>query len=109
MSTTDRIQSARIHGEALLAAERSLTTLRSIRSLRRPAEVTVSPHDRAQAVGDIAGEAFAHLPHRGGELGYRLLAAGLLMVSGVIDYDRLGPALRAASDRASSLSREPTI
>jgi hypothetical protein len=64
--------------------------------------VTVNPHDRAQAVEDIAGEAFAHLPHGGGDLGYRLLAAGLLMVTGVIDYNQLGPAVRAAYDRASN-------
>jgi hypothetical protein len=69
------------------------------------AHSALSPHDRAQTVGDIAGEAFAHLPHGGGDLGYRLLAAGLLMVSGVIDYDQLGQALRAAYDRASNLSR----
>ena len=75
----------------------------------RLAEVTVSPHDRAQAVGDIAGEAFAHLPHGGGDLGYRLLAAGLLMVTGVIDYDRLGPAMRAAYDHASNPTGEPKI
>ncbi len=30
------------------------------------------------------------------------------MVTGAIDYDRLGPALHAAYDRASDLSREPT-
>ena len=32
----------------------------------------------------------------------RFLAAGLLMVTGVIDYDRLGPAMRAAYDHASN-------
>jgi hypothetical protein len=56
----------------------------------------------------IAGEAFAHLPHGGGDLGYRLLAAGLLMVTGVIDYDRLGPAMRAAYDQASNPTSKPT-
>jgi len=40
-------------------------------------------------------------PHGGGDLGYRLLAAGLLVVSGAIDYDRLGGAVQAAYDQAS--------
>ena len=38
----------------------------------------------------------------GGDLGYPILAAGLLMVTGVIDDDRLGPAMRAAYDNASN-------
>ena len=102
MSTADQTHSARIHGEALVAAERLVANPALDPLLRRLVEVTVSPHDQAQAVGDIAGEAFAHLPQGGGDLGYRLLAAGLLMVTGVIDYDRLGPAMRAAYDQASN-------
>ena len=102
MSTADQTHSARIHGEALVAAERLVDNPALETVQRRLAEVTVNPNDRAQAVGDIAGEAFAHLPHGGGDLGYRLLAAGLLMVTGVVDYDQLGPAVRAAYDRASN-------
>ena len=70
--------------------------------LRRLGEVTVNPQDRAEAAGTLAGETFANLPQGGDELGYRILAAGLLMVTGVIDDDRLGPAMRAAYDNASN-------
>ena len=48
-----------------------------------------TPQDRAEAAGTLAGETFAHLPHGGGNLGYRALAAGLLLLSGTVDYDRL--------------------
>jgi hypothetical protein len=78
MSTADQTQSARIHGEALVAAERLVDDPALAPLLRRLAEVTVNPHDRAQVVGDIAGEAFAHLSYCGGDVGYRLLAAGSL-------------------------------
>jgi hypothetical protein len=60
--------------------------------LRPPGALAVNPHHRVQAVGEIAGEAFARL----------------LMASGVTDYDRLGPAMRAAYDHASDARREPT-
>ena len=62
MSTADQTHSARIHGEALVAAERLVDNPALDPLLRRLAEVTVSPHDRAQAVGDIAGEALCAAP-----------------------------------------------
>ena len=59
----------------------------------RPAGSGASPWDSSRATFTTS--------HGGGDLGYRLLAAGLLVVSGAIDYDRLGGAVQAAYDQAS--------
>ena len=42
----------------------------------------------------MAGEVFAKLGEGGSDLGYRLVAAGLLLTTGVVDHDELGPAVR---------------
>ena len=87
MSTADQAHSSRIHGEALVAAERLMDNPALDPLLRRLAEVTVNPQDRAQAAGTLAGQTFAHLPHGGGDLGY---------------YDKLGAAVQVAYDQASA-------
>jgi hypothetical protein len=64
----------------------------------RLADPTVTPDQRARIAGEPAGGAFAQLGSDTDyvELGRQLLAAGLLIQSGVIDYGRLAETVREA-------------
>ena len=94
MSTNDQTHSARIHGEALLAAQDD--SLRPL--LEQLAEATDSPEVRAEVAGALAGE---WLAEPGSALADRLIAAGLLLTSGEVDYDRLQKAVQEATARVT--------
>ena len=85
--SADQTHVSRLRGEALLAARSE--QLRPL--LERLAEATDMPDVRAEVAGSLAGEWFAH-PEP--DDGHRLIAAGLLLTSGVVDYDRLGEVVR---------------
>jgi hypothetical protein len=99
MSTDDQTYSARLHGEALVAAERLFDDPAFAAILARLSEASDSPEDRAKVAGQLAGETFAQLGEGGGDLGYRMIAAGLLLTTGVVDYDELGQAVQAGYER----------
>jgi hypothetical protein len=98
MSTDDQHASA-LTGEALLAAghDGRLGPLRD-----RLAEATDNPKVRAEVAGRMAAE---WLADPGPDLANRLIAVGLLLTSGGVDYDRLGEVVREAVDRAQALGR----
>ena len=99
MSTEDQTHSARLHGEALLAAQDDVFRL----LLDRLAGPDVTPEERARIAGELAGGAFAQLDDGAdyAEIGRRLIAAGLLIESGVIDHGRLAEVVRQAAARHS--------
>jgi hypothetical protein len=82
MSTKDQILSSELHGEALLSAKRpELQPL--IDHLR---EVAQGRDDiRIECAGVMAGWWFDNPARRGEEL----IAAGLLMLAGPVDFDEL--------------------
>src|SRR5215218_2638088 len=83
MSTKDQILSARLHGEALLRAQRpELEPLMA--DLR---EIAAGRDDiRVECAGTIAGSWFGS---PGTKYGHELIAAGLLLVAGPVDRDLL--------------------
>src|SRR5262245_10776237 len=97
MSTEDQILSSNLHGEALLAAKRpELQPL--IDHLR---EVAQGRDDiRIECAGIIAGWWFAGLARPGHEL----IAAGLLMLAGHVDFDDLDHWVRVGWERRRGAS-----
>lgn len=91
MSTKDQTHSARLHGEALLAAQAD--SFREL--LDHVADLDVTPTERATIAGALAGGAFADLAPGAdyAEIGRHLIAAGLVLGSGVVDRDRLAEAV----------------
>lgn len=100
MSTKDQTHSARLHGEALVAAEKIVLESAYADIIAALAAATDNPQERAQVAGHLAGDAIAKLGQGGQDLAYALIAAGLLLESGIVDHDQLGPAVREAYDRA---------
>lgn len=96
MSTDNQTHSARLQGEALVAAERLFDDPAYAAVLASLSEASHDPQERAQVAGRMAGEVFAHLGQGGNDQGYRLIAAGLILTTGVVDHDELGPAVREA-------------
>jgi hypothetical protein len=92
MSTKDQTLSSALHGEALLAAKRpELQPL--IDHLR---EIAQGRDDiRTECVGVIAGAWFAGIGKRGEDL----VAAGLLLLAGVVDLDDLDKWVRVGWER----------
>jgi hypothetical protein len=94
MSTDDQRRASALTGEALLAAQDP--ALRPL--LDRLAEVAGGRVDiRTQAAGILAGTWYAH---PGRYIGHELIAAGLLLLSGVVDRDQLGKPCGSAMSAA---------
>src|SRR5215213_6184653 len=93
MGSPDQILSARIHGEALLRAQRpELEPLMA--NLR---EIAAGRDDiRVECAGTIAGSWFGS---PGTAYGLELIAAGLLLVAGPVDRDLLKRWLRIGYER----------
>lgn len=72
--------------------------------MARLADFNVTPAERATIAGDLAGGAFAQLGPGAdhAEIGRRLIAAGLLIQSGVIDYGLLAETVRVAAGDATA-------
>src|SRR5829696_1655828 len=83
MSTDDQRRASALLGEALLAAQSE--EFRPV--IERLAEATDSPEIRAVVAGLLAGGWFVDPDPA---LAHQLIAAGLLLTSGVVDYDRVG-------------------
>jgi hypothetical protein len=100
MSTPDQTHSARLHGEALLAAQDP-----AFQPLIEQFAAAAAGQDQArvQAAGRLAGEALASLRH---DDAYRFIAAGLLLLAGPVDGDQLVRWVRTAFE--SSDSNGPT-
>ena len=95
MSTADQTLSSRITGEALLAAQRA--ELQPI--IDQLAEVCQGRDDlRIEAAGNMAGAWFAN-PAAAPRWGYELIAAGLLLVGGIHDGDKLKQAVLVGWER----------
>jgi hypothetical protein len=86
MSSDDQRRASALHGEALLAAQSD--DFRPV--LEHLAEATDSPDVRALVARILAGEWFAN-PQPATATAP---CAGLLLTSGVVDYDRLGEVVR---------------
>ncbi len=90
------------HGEALIAARDLDQDPAAVEVLQRLADATDSPTERADAAARLAAEALAELGEPGvdhGDVARRLIAAGLTLQSGVVDYDRLGQVVHEAYER----------
>ena len=104
MSTDDQRRATALTGEALLAAQDP--ALRPL--LDRLTEVAGGRVDiRTQAAGILAGTWYSH---PGRYIGHELVAAGLLLLSGVVDRDQLEEAVRLGYERGSDTLRgyDPT-
>ena len=104
MSTDDQRRASALTGEALLAAQDP--ALRPL--LDRLTEVAGGRVDiRTQAAGILAGTWYSH---PGRYIGHELVAAGLLLLSGVVDRDQLEEAVRLGYERGSDTLRgyDPT-
>ena len=88
MFTTDQSLSAALHGEALLAAQDA-----SMQPLIERLAALTNGHDdvRLETAGRIAGRSFAAMDS---DAGRELVAAGLLILAGPFDGDRLAGDLR---------------
>ena len=88
MSTKDQALSAALHGEALLAAQDA-----SMQPLLDRLAALSNGHDdaRLETAGRIAGRWFAAMDSAAG---HELIAAGLLILAGPFDGDRLAGGLR---------------
>jgi hypothetical protein len=97
VSTKDQILSSELYGEALLAAKRP--ELQPVVEHLR--EVAQGRDDiRVECAGVMAGWWFANPLGRGEEL----IAAGLLMLAGHLDYDELDKWLRIGWERRRGAS-----
>ena len=97
MSTKDQVLSARLHGEALLQAQRPeleplMAELREIADRRDDI--------RAECAGTIAG-AWSASP--GTAYGHELIAAGLLLVAGPVERDLLTQWVKAGFERRGDM------
>jgi hypothetical protein len=96
MSTADQTLSAALHGEALLTPKRpELQPL--IDHLREAAQGR--DDIRVECAGRIAGSWFA-----GARRGEELIAAGLLMLAGPVDLEKLGEWVRVGWERRRGAS-----
>jgi hypothetical protein len=88
MSTRDQALSAALHGEALLAAQDP-----SMQPLLDRLAAVANGHDdaRLETAGRIAGGWFAAMDS---DAGHELIAAGLLILAGPFDGDRLTAGVR---------------
>lgn len=93
MSTADQTHSARLHGEALLAAQEPL--FQAVID-RLTAEAEGRDDLRIETAGLIAGWWFA-APDT--EQGYELIAVGLLLLAGPVDGDLLVRWVRTGIER----------
>ena len=104
MSTADEKLASELHGEALrLAQDERLQPL-----LEQLAEAAGGRDDvRTQTAGILAGTWYAH---PGRHIGHELIAAGLLILSGVVDRDQLEQAVRVGYERGADALRgyDPT-
>jgi hypothetical protein len=96
MGSPDQILSARIHGEALLRAQRpELEPLMA--DLR---EIAAGRDDiRVECAGTIAGSWFGS---PGTKYGHELIAAGLLLVAGPVDRELLKRLVRTGYETQQS-------
>jgi hypothetical protein len=93
MSTDDQTQSARLHGEALLAAQEPL--FQSV--IDRLTDTAAGRDDlRVECAGLLAGWWFAS-PNT--QYGYELIAVGLLLLAGPVDGDLLVHWVRVGVER----------
>ena len=96
MSTKDQILSARLHGEALLHAQRPELEPLMI-DLR---EIAAGRDDiRVECAGTIAGSWFGSPSMM---YGHELIAAGLLLVSGPVDRELLKQWVRTGYETGQS-------
>ena len=96
MSTKDQILSSKLHGEALLQAQRP--ELEPLMAELR--DVAAGRDDiRTECAGTIAGSWFAS---PGTHIGRELIAAGLLLVSGPVDRDLLKQWVRTGYETRQS-------
>lgn len=98
MSTADQTHSARLHGEALLAAQEPLFAA-AIDRLK--AEAEGRDDLRIETAGLIAGWWFG-APDT--EKGHELIAVGLLLLAGPVDGDLLVHWVRVGLDRRADVT-----
>jgi hypothetical protein len=93
MPTDDQTRSARLHGEALLAAQEPMfqSVIERLRS-----EAEGRDDLRIETAGLIAGWWFA-APET--HEGYELIAVGLLLLAGPLDGDLLVHSIRTGAER----------
>jgi hypothetical protein len=96
MSTDDQTRSARLHGEALLAAQEPI--FQAVID-RLSAEAAGRDDLRVECAGLLAGWWFA-APET--QYGHELIAVGLLLLSGPVDGDLLVHWLRVGMERRSN-------
>ena len=96
MSTADQTHSARLHGEALLAAQQPLFQAEID---RLKAEANGRDDLRIETAGLMAGWWFAS-PNT--QYGYELIAVGLLLLSGPVDGDLLVHWVRVGVERRTN-------
>lgn len=101
MPTADQSHSARLHGEALVAARDLVDAPELDELLGRLADASDGPAQRAEVAARLAGDVLSVLTVPSiaaaadhAELARHLIAAGLILESGPIDRDRLGQLLR---------------
>ena len=96
MSTDDQTRSARLHGEALLAAQEPLFQT----VIDRLTESAAGRDDlRVECAGLMAGWWFAS---PGTQYGYELIAVGLLLLAGPVDGDLLVQWVRTGVERRTN-------
>ncbi len=97
MSTKDQEHTARLQGEALVAARDLVGGPDFDDIFTRLARAADNPAERGEIAARLAREALAQLgPDMDREgVARRFLAAGLLLESGPVDGDRLGQVVRA--------------
>jgi hypothetical protein len=99
MSTADQILSSALHGEALLTAQRP--ELRPL--IDHLGETALGRDDiRTECAGVIAGSWFAGKYRRGEEL----IAAGLQILAGYVDFDDLDKWIRVGWERCRGATAE---
>ena len=96
MSTDDQTHSARLHGEALLAAQEPI--FQGVID-RLAAEAAGRDDLRLECAGLMAGWWFAS-PET--QYGYELIAVGLLLLAGPVDGDLLVQWLRTGMERRTN-------
>jgi hypothetical protein len=99
MSTKDQILSSALHGEALLAAKRPelVPLIDHLRGIAQGRDDI-----RIECAGVIAGSWFSSKYRRGEDL----VAAGLLMLAGYVDFDELDEWIRVGWERRSGATSE---